>query len=167
MSIPTSETLTRIKNAAQMLVEGASWAGIAKLYGYANADSAHSMLAQGYPEIWRKEYEDARTKYMAEVEAEAALTQRALLRPFRQYVNPNGEQAIQAVPVQVSQSAAHSLLSHATKDRAQKLEVSGPGGGVIRFEFADIDDDDGDNTNGEPDTDEQDDSPAEPASGAT
>lgn len=129
MPTPTSETLARITAATRLLVEGATWAGIAKLYGYASADSACSMLSQSYPEIWRAEYEIARTKYMAEIEAEAALTQRALLRPYRPYTDRDGNPAIQDVPVQVSQSAAHSLLSHAVRDRAQKHEISGPGGG--------------------------------------
>lgn len=131
MSIPTSETVARITDAAKMVVEGAGWAQIARKYGYANEDSACTMLTQAYPDLWHAEYERSRTQYMAGIEAEAALTQRALLRPFRTYTDKDGKQAVQEVPVQVSQSAAHSLLSHAVKDRAQKHEISGPGGGMI------------------------------------
>lgn len=134
MATPTVETLERITETCRLLVEGAGWEQIAKKYGYANAASACTTLTQSYPGLWHTEYEAARAQYMAAVEAEAALTQRALLRPFRRYKDADGNDALQEIPVAVSQSAAHSLLSHAVKDRAQRMEISGPNGAPIALE---------------------------------
>jgi regulator of protease activity HflC (stomatin/prohibitin superfamily) len=125
MSEPTAETKDRIKEAAKLRIEGASWAVIATKYGYSDGDSARKMLAGMYPELWRGEYEKARELYLDEMEAEAVLTQRALMRPFRTVRKPDGTEVVQTLEPQLNQSAAHSILAHAARLRSQKIEVKG------------------------------------------
>ena len=123
MAVPTSETSGRIKKAAKLRVEGASWEKIAIRYRYKTADSARKTLQGEYPDLWREAFEHARELYLDEIESEALLTQRDLIRPVRADDSPRDER--------IRQSAAHSLLVHAARMRAKKLEISGPGGGPV------------------------------------
>lgn len=139
MSKPTQQTLDRIKEVAKMRIEGMSWAKIAVKYGYKNEASADSTLTQEHPDLWRSEYELARAKYLDEVEAEALLTQRQLMRPMMtDGKTPRSEQ--------IMQSAAHSLLNHTRQLRAQKIEMTGSGGGpmTVQFVFKDEENHNGD-----------------------
>lgn len=138
MAVPTSETSARIKEAARMVVEGATWAVIATHYGYASADSACATLAREHRDEWRAAIDEARTIYHGTIEAEAVLTMRQLLRPYREIIKPDGTKAHQEIPISTTQSAAHSLMSLAVRDRAQKIEHSGgvEHSGVVRFEWA-------------------------------
>jgi len=135
VSKPTKETKTRIKEAAQLRVGGMSWDNVAAKYGYKNARSASWTLTQMHPDLWRLEYEAARELYLDEIEAEAALTQRQLLRH---------EDA------RIRQMAAHSLLNHCRSLRAQKHEVTVGGTELFRAQFGNAnlgeggDNDDGD-----------------------
>ena len=113
MPEPTKATKGRIKSVAVLRTEGVSWAEIAKRFKYASADSACKQMTWEHADLWREEYERARALYLDDVESEALLTQRQLLR---------------CDDLRIRQSAAHSLLAHCAKLRAQKLEVSGPGG---------------------------------------
>jgi hypothetical protein len=110
MSVPTSQTLQRITEVAKLRVEGIAWAQIATRYGYENQDSARTTLTQMHHEQWREAYERARELYLDEVESEATLTQRALLRSQSE---------------QIRQSAGHNLLHHCRQLRAKKIELSG------------------------------------------
>jgi len=123
MSNPSSESSTRIKKAAVLRVESATWAKIAKRFGYKNAESARKMMTGKYPDLWREEYEKARALHLDEIESEALLTNRELLRPLKKDGSERGER--------VRQSAAHSLLAHSAKLRAQKIEIAGNKGGPI------------------------------------
>jgi hypothetical protein len=125
MSEPTAETTERIREAAKLRVEGMSWERVAQHFRYANADAARVTLTQAHPELWRAEYERARELYLDDMEAEAILTQRALMRPFRSVRKPDGSEIVQTIEPQLNQSAAHSILSHAARLRAQKIEVKG------------------------------------------
>jgi len=139
MSEPTTQTTDRIKEAVALRVQGESWAKIATRYGYKNENSAMHMLTQEYPDLWRTEYELARAKYLDEIEAEALLTQRQLMRPFHaDGKTPRSEQ--------IRQSAAHSLLNHCRQLRAQKIEMTGSGGGpmAVQFVFQDEENHNGD-----------------------
>lgn len=110
MSEPTAETVARIKEVAKLRIEGATWRQIAERYQYKHEGSACSTLTQEHPELWREEYEAARASYLDSVEAEALLTQRELLRSKN---------------LELRQRAAHSLLAHCAKLRAQKLHITG------------------------------------------
>ncbi len=99
---PSMQSMRRIKEAAQMRVEGATWEVIAVRYSYANAKCAKNFLQGRYQDLWRSEYEIARATLLDGVEAEALLTQRDLLR---------------ATDDRIRQSAAHSLLAHCAKLR--------------------------------------------------
>jgi len=115
VSKPTTRTTTRIKEAARRRVEGASWAQIAGHYGYANANSAQHTLTQEHPDLWKAELELAWDTYWSEIESEALLTQRELLRPQRGDGTPRDER--------VRQMAAHSLLATGARRRAQRVRL--------------------------------------------
>ena len=129
MSKPTSETSQRIKEAAKLRVEGASWEKIAILYQYKNADSARKTLQGEHPELWREAFEHARSLYLDEIESEALLTQRDLIRPHKETKDGIKVERDE----RIRQSAAHSLLVHSSRMRAQKIEVTGQGGGPVTF----------------------------------
>jgi len=95
-----------IKLAARLRVEGNSWKQIAPRIGRSSDLSARS-ITQEHKELWRSEYEQARALYLDEVEGEAILTQRSLLR---------------STDERVRQMAAHSLLNHCRQLRPTKLE---------------------------------------------
>lgn len=108
--VPTLRRLRRIKQAARLFVEGWTWDKIAGLHGYRNGESARVSLQGHHPSTWRAEYDAARELYLPALEAEAELTQRGLLRSKDENIR---------------QRAAHSLLAHADRLKAQKLQVTG------------------------------------------
>jgi hypothetical protein len=105
-------------------VEGLSWDKIALQYGYKNGVSARKTLQGMHPALWREAFEQARSLYLDEIESEALLTQRDLIRPHKE--NKDGSKIER--DERIRQSAAHSLLVHSARMRAQKLEISGPQG---------------------------------------
>ena len=70
MTAPTYETYVRIKAVAKLRTEGWTWRRIAEKYGYKNENSARATLCE-HPEVWRKEYEQARSIWLDEIEAKA------------------------------------------------------------------------------------------------
>ncbi len=111
MPEPTEHTKQQIKRMAILRVEGNSWAQIAALPDITrNTDITARAVTQEYPDEWRQAYEEPRFLFLDEIEAEAALTQRQLLR---------------SADDRVKQSAAHSILHHCRSLRAQKVELSG------------------------------------------
>ncbi len=131
MSELSPELRDKIERVAHLRVTGVTWAVIAKQFGYTNDDSARIALTHKHSDVWRAEYELARAKYLDEVEAEALLTQRSLLRSDDD---------------RVKQAAAHSLLNHCRQLRAQKIEMTGSGGGpmAVKFVFEDEENHNGD-----------------------
>ena len=125
MPKPTKTTKDRIKEVAALRVEGVPWAQIAKRFGYASQETACKCMTYDHADLWRAEYERARALYLDDVESEALLTQRALLR---------------CDDLRIRQSAAHSLLAHCAKLRAQKVELSGPDGGPAFKVYLGVDD---------------------------
>lgn len=127
---PSKKTVTRTRRAARMLVRGATWRQVAGCLGYRDEHTARKRLVYERAELWWQEYDAARALYADEIEAEADVTQRELMR--HQYVkrDPNGEPVLDEegntvlvdVAPNVRQSAANSIKSHAAKLRAQKLE---------------------------------------------
>jgi hypothetical protein len=133
----TAETQAKLEQAARLRVEGATWEVVAgRLGGYSSGDSARKTLAGHHPELWQAAMERAREEYGPQVEAEAILTQRELMRPTRQVydehgkpvVNTDGTPKMQARDERVRQSAAHSLLNHASRTRRQQIEMTLKGG---------------------------------------
>jgi len=119
MPVPTLQTLRKLKLAARLRVEGELWRSVAKHIGRRNELSAQ-RICQEYPDLWHQEYEAAREAYLNSTEAEALLTQRELLR------TQGGDGGLEEVDARrIRQSAAHSLLAHTAKMRAQKVEVFG------------------------------------------
>jgi len=116
----TSQTSQRIKDAAQMRIEGQTWNQIAKAYQYESRQAAEVALTQEHPEAWRAAYETARATYLDEIEGEALLTQRMLMRPT---YTVNGEE--HETPLQIRQSAANSLLNckHLRTQRAALIAI--------------------------------------------
>jgi hypothetical protein len=116
-----------------MRVEGATWAQVSANFPgeYSTAESCGDMLAREHKPDWEAAYELARSLYLNECEAEAVLTQRSLMRSYRNITKPDGTTELQAIEASLNQSAAHSLLNHTRQLRAQKVELSGPGGGAI------------------------------------
>ena len=126
----TEQTKQKIKDAAQLRIEGQTWDQIAKVLLYKTALSARLVMTQDHPEAWRAAYETARATYLDEIEGEAILTQRMLMRPTH---TVKGEE--RETPLQIRQSAAHSLLSHCSKLRAQKVELAGAMGEPITIQI--------------------------------
>lgn len=108
--VPTLRILRRIKEGARLFIEGSTWATIGAHFGYANGESARVSLQGNHPSTWRAEYDAARELYLPAVEAEAEWTQRKLLRSKDENIR---------------QRAAHSLLAHVDRLKAQKLQVTG------------------------------------------
>ncbi len=125
MAEPTTKTTTRIAEVAALRVNGSSWDTIAKQYGYKNRDTAFRTLTRMHKDLWRAEYETARALYLDEIEAEASLTLRQLLRSDDD---------------RIKQQAAASLLAHCAKLRAQKIELTGADGGPVVKVYAGVDD---------------------------
>jgi len=124
MSEPTRQTVERIKEVAKMRIEGATWKVIANVYGYSTEGTARQTLTQEHPDLWKEEYEKARELYLNQIEAEAILTQRSLMQSRRKIKTEKGER-YQEIDPELNQKAAHSLLAHTAKLRAQKHEISG------------------------------------------
>lgn len=121
---PTKETKQRIKKVALSRVEGMPWATVARRYGYKDANAAQSTITGGHPDLWRAEYEKARTNHLDEVEAEAMLTQRELLRPFQTIKDKTGKEIEILRDEKIRQAAAHSLLNHTSRQRSMKVDVT-------------------------------------------
>ena len=96
---------------ANLRVQGTSWAAIAKKFRYSNSDSARKAITGNHPDVWRTAYEEARDRFLDEVEAEAVLTNRELIRPIRD----DGERRDERIRAM----AARALQDHAAKLRAQ------------------------------------------------
>ena len=132
MPVPTKQTKRRIKLAAQMQIEGATWAQIAPRIGRKTEITARGLTAE-YPDLWREAVQTAREAYLCSVEAEALLTQRELTRamkPMRDEKgnimrNPDGSPMLEERDERIRQSAAHSLLAHSAKLHAQQINVTG------------------------------------------
>ena len=130
MSI-TADTCDHINRAVRLRVEGLTWNDVAQALHYADGESARNTLQTQHRAEWNAAYEEAREKYLNEIESEAVLTQRSLMRPYRKVTTHDGKVEIQALEASLNQSAAHSLLNHTRQLRAQKHEISGPGGAAI------------------------------------
>lgn len=123
---PSTESRLRIKSAAKMRIEGAAWAVIAKNFGYKNEHTALDFLARRYPKRWKKEFEEAEELYGETIDAEALLTQRELMRPYRVDVNPStGAKKTISNDPRVRSGAAHSLLHHRRALKQMKLKTEG------------------------------------------
>lgn len=124
---PTTGTTERMGEVARLRVEGVSWRDIAAKYGYENENSAQHMMTQEHKAEWRKIYEDMRALLLDDVEGEATLVGRKLLRSQSE---------------DIQQRAVGTLLNHCSKLRAQKVEVQGVAGGIpiaIVLDAADVD----------------------------
>lgn len=110
MREPKKATKARIKEVAVLRVEGVTWAAIAERYKYASADSACKQMTWEYRDLWQEEYEHADAMRLAEIEAKGVKTQLELMD-----CDDNN----------IRQRAAHSILAHCAKLRAQKVQVSG------------------------------------------
>ena len=124
------KTLKLLQAAVVMRVHGMTWAQIAPKMRRKNEDSARKIQTE-YPETWKREYGAALEKYHDEMESEASLVMRELLRPIgpvydtrgRPAVDGEGQPVMQQRDEKVRQSAAHSLLNHARQSRVQKLNI--------------------------------------------
>jgi len=115
VSKPTQRTQGRIRQIARLRVEGTTWAQIATRFGYSDFNSACSTVTGEHPDLWKAELELAWDTYWSEIESEALLTQRELLRPQRVDGTPRDER--------VRQMAAHSLLATGARRRAQRVRL--------------------------------------------
>jgi len=106
---PSPEISDKIKLAVRIKVEGATWDEVANKLGYENGDSARQSLKGPHREEWRKQYEEAYLDWMPDVEAEAISTQRKHMKSAKD---------------DISQRAAHSLMAHCAKLRAQKIDMA-------------------------------------------
>lgn len=109
-SAPRLRLLQRIKEAARLIVTAVTWAQIAERMGYKNGESARVTIQGKHPELWHEAYEEAYAAHIATLVADAELTQRQLLKSDDE---------------RIRQSAAHSLMAHADKLRAQHIQISG------------------------------------------
>ena len=126
----TKKMRKKLSAVAQMRVEGASWGIVATKYGYKTAESARVAITDIHPELWRELYEDTRAKYLDQMEAEAVLTQRELLRLDQ---IEKGKDVPPSDVHRIRQSAAHSLMNHAARLRAQKIELKGNFGVAVNM----------------------------------
>lgn len=118
-----TQTSRRIKEAARMKVEGATWAVVALKFGYSSADTCKKTLSQTiHLEEWRAAYEEARADRLNDIEVGAILTQVEL---SQRYVTvPAYEHIPEKVfenRDQIRQAAAHSLLAHCAKLKAKEV----------------------------------------------
>lgn len=127
---PPKDNTEKIKLAARLRVEGNSWTIIAKHIGRANEDSAQHIIHE-YPEEWKAAYAYAYAMYLDEIEAEASVTERELMRPLRRLYTGEGKVKTDehGYPVMVARdeklrdSAANHLLVHASKMRVAHINV--------------------------------------------
>jgi len=106
-----SDAITR---ACILRCQAVSWAAIATELGYASADSAEQSLQAKNRETWRREYDKAREKHLAALEAAAEKTQVQLMQ---------GVDAADIDDRRLAQTAGHSLLVHADRLKAQQITV--------------------------------------------
>jgi hypothetical protein len=102
------ELLDKIEAVAIERVEGDTWDVIAERHGYASGDSIRSFITGKHRDAWRDAYDRQRELRLDTVEATAIQTQIDLLKDADH---------------RIRQSAAHSLLVHCGRMRAQKLQV--------------------------------------------
>ena len=120
MSEPSRATLRKIQRAARLRVEGNPWEVVAAHIGRRHADSA-KHLTQEHPQEWAAAFAQAREKHLGGLEMEAVRTLREMLSLHESPRAANME------PMQVEQireAAAHSLLCHCAKMRAQRVVVN-------------------------------------------
>ena len=113
-SVCSEKMATRIVKVAALRAQATSWGTIAKLYKYANNESARKAITAHCPDAWRTAYDEAMEAVVAEVEAESVLTNRELLRRLRDDGTPRDER--------IRAMAARSLMDHAAKLRAKAPE---------------------------------------------
>ena len=126
---PPSETSEKIKLAARLRVGGNSWTVVAKHIGRKNEDSAQHIMDEN-PEEWKAAYAYAYAMYLDEIEAEAGVTERELMRPLRylytsdgKVKHENGYPVVVARDEKLRDSAANHLLVHASKMRVAHINV--------------------------------------------
>lgn len=120
MGKPTTETIERIQTAVKMRIDGASWKTIAKKFGYADESVVCTFFTVQNRETWRKYYEDSRENRLDEVE-EIAL--RIALK-----LAENAKQEY------VQERATNTILTHVSKMRGQRIELTGKDGSPLAID---------------------------------
>lgn len=110
-----------LKTAAKLRAQGRYWQEIADEIG--RSISTVKNWPSQFPELWQPMYDQAILEVIGEAESKALSTQLEML----EYKDGDNIDLIR-----VAQSAAHSLLNHSSKLRAQHISMTtmGEGGGL-------------------------------------
>jgi len=129
----TPEMVAKITAIARDRIEKAmSWEQCAKVHGYKSGNSITAcVMSAQYLGLWHEKITAARQEFNDPLESEAILTQRQLMRPFREITMPNGDKVTQMIPPQVNQSAAHSVMNHCRSQRAHQVTIDATVSGKI------------------------------------
>jgi len=104
-----------------MRVQGASWDKVAEALGFAQGNSARTALCYNYSEVWAGEYEDALRRHIREdTEPLAILGQKNLVKML---LDESKIRELESHQIRACQAAAHSLLMHASRLRAQLVQI--------------------------------------------
>jgi hypothetical protein len=102
--------------AADLRAQNVTWPAIASQLGYSDADSAQQNLT-AYPSVWVKLFQTALEEHIKVSVEPSALEEQIAMMAFQNPKDLTGA-------AKVRQMAAHSLLAHSAKLRAQKVEVT-------------------------------------------
>ena len=115
---PSPLQLLHLKKGARLRAEGLTWAQVATRLRYGSQSGVHNALPGAWPTIWAQLQEEAWMDHMQAVEAEAISDQRALREGYKVEGKDTPEMR------KIAQSCNHSLLVHASKLRAKRLEIT-------------------------------------------
>ena len=112
LTTPTQKTQEHIKLAAELRVQGESWAVVAERIGRADENSAEHLVHE-HPEEWKRAYEEAYNAWLPRFEARCAKTQDELQARDGDKFKYGAD---------LAQRAAHSGLAHTAKLKIKRFE---------------------------------------------
>lgn len=109
--------MRKMQAAAQCRARCEGWTFIAKSLRYRNAAAAQHALATKHPTLWTEELVQAIEEYIRDEVEPLAVQVQVGMMAFENALDPTGA-------AKVRQAAAHSLLAHAAKMRAQRVDIN-------------------------------------------
>jgi len=132
---PGSGHSCKQQEAARLRAIGTPWSVVAERLGYQNGKSAQASIVGYKTAAWADAWTAAIQAAMPDIESEAMTTQRELMRATgpvygpdgKPMSGPDGKPLRKTRDEKIRQSAAHSLLNHSARMKAQRIEIKHSG----------------------------------------
>jgi len=116
-----AERPIKVREAAKLRARGATWQGVADALGYSSGNTAQVHLAQDHKEQWIAAYEEELRNYISEEAEPKALQAQGNL--IEMLLEPSQIGKLKPHQIKACQAAAHSVLAHSAKLRAQLIQI--------------------------------------------